>query len=289
MPEHYLKVNNANICYEVDGAGPFIVFVPGGNGDAKLFRRFRDLLVKSFTVVLYDRRGYYRSQFTGPQGHFNQLTTDVDDLYRLMTHLTNEKFVIFGVSAGGSLLMKYIETYPETVLKCFAHEPLLYSETFEGRDKHLQEHRYIQELSKTEGRIPSIDMLCKKYFNALDRYIVMSRQHLEKINNWDYWLKYECEQYPFAKINWNTINAHKDILVLLYGIDSTGFFIAELVADIAKRLDKKALPLPGGHNGFYTHNKAFLTDFIELCKTHSLLPRSSPLEEPFVLLDQSKI
>lgn len=90
MPEYYLQVDNASLCYEIEGTGPFIIIVPGGNGGAKLFERFRNLLVKHFTVVLYDRRGYFRSRLTGPQDYSKRLDTDVDDIYKIMTALTEE-------------------------------------------------------------------------------------------------------------------------------------------------------------------------------------------------------
>jgi hypothetical protein len=67
MPEQYLQVDGAKLCYEVEGSGPYIVFVARANGGHRLFRHSRDLLVKQFTVVLYDRCGYFRSELTGPQ------------------------------------------------------------------------------------------------------------------------------------------------------------------------------------------------------------------------------
>ncbi|GAA5807093.1 hypothetical protein MFLAVUS_000443 [Mucor flavus] len=294
MSEHYLKVNNAEICYEIDGSGPFIVCVPGGNGGAKIFRRFRDLLVKHFTVVLYDRRGYFRSQFTGPLDHANRITTDVDDLYQLMTHLTNEKFIIFGVSASGALLMKYIETYPETISKMFAHEPMLFVDNFKGIDKHLQDHHHLLKVLTTEGKNGSLDILGQKYLNRLDWSILVDGQRHEKFNHWNYWIEHESKQYPFAKLDWDTIKTRKNILVILYGIDSVGFLITELVAGIAKRLDKETFPLPGGHVGFYSHHKAFTTEFIEICKARSLFLKPSPTSEPSpfsdpLLLDRSKL
>ncbi|KAI8094619.1 hypothetical protein BDF21DRAFT_395040 [Thamnidium elegans] len=198
---------------------------------AKLFRRFRDLLIRHFTVVLYDRRGYFRSQFTGPQDHANRITTDVDDLYQLMTHT-------------------------------------------------LQMKSLLSLVSVTEGKNESLEILDKKYLNLLDQDILINRQ--------------KHKRYPFSKLDWDMVNARKDKLVILYGIDSVGFLITELVADIARRLDKETFPFPGRHIGFYTHHKAFYNEFIELCKAHPLLSKSSPIFElsPFLdplLLDQSKL
>lgn len=77
MSEQYLQLEGANIRHEVKGNGPCIVFVAGGDGGYEPFRPFRNFLVKHFTVVLYNRRGYYKSKLTGPQDCSKRIDTDV--------------------------------------------------------------------------------------------------------------------------------------------------------------------------------------------------------------------
>lgn len=63
----YLEVPGARLYYEVRGAGPLILLIPGANGDATGFPPFADQLATDFMVITYDRRGYTRSVLDGAQ------------------------------------------------------------------------------------------------------------------------------------------------------------------------------------------------------------------------------
>ncbi|KAI9253689.1 Alpha/Beta hydrolase protein [Helicostylum pulchrum] len=271
MPEYYLQAYNANLCYEVDGTGPFIVIVAGGNGGAKLFKRFRDLLVKHFTVVLYDRRGFFRSKLTGPQDYSKRLDTDVDDLYKIMSNITKEKFILFGISSSGAILMDYLNKYPETLLKCFVHEPILYMEGLEGREEIRNYHLDIYNLYQNEGRNAAMRMFGSLGFNEVDSNILVERQKNDKENNWDYWFKHEWMQYPFAETDWNAAKSHQDKIVMLYGLNSVGLFTCEPGKAIAQHLGNEYVPFSGGHIGFYTNSQKFSAEFLQFCREHTLL------------------
>ena len=51
---------------EVRGAGPVLLLIPGGNGDAGFYEPFAKALSDDFTVISYARRGLSRSFRTGP-------------------------------------------------------------------------------------------------------------------------------------------------------------------------------------------------------------------------------
>ncbi|KAI9253688.1 Alpha/Beta hydrolase protein [Helicostylum pulchrum] len=208
MPEYYLQVDNTNLCYKVDGTGPFIVIVPGGNGGSRLFKGFRDLLVKHFTVVLYDRRGYFRSNLTDTQDYSKRLETDVGDLHRIMENVTQEKFIIFGISSSGVIVMTYLNKYPENLSKIIVHEPMLYIDTFEGRDELQKFHLETYNTYRTKGKNAAMEEFGNKHFNELDYKFVARKQKDGIVNNWDYWFQYEWREYPFAKIDWKTVKSH---------------------------------------------------------------------------------
>ncbi|KAG2210023.1 hypothetical protein INT47_003459 [Mucor saturninus] len=271
MSEQYLEVNGANLCYEVEGSGPYIVFVAGGNGGHRLFKRIRDLLVKHFTVVLYDRRGYFRSELTGPQDYTKIVDDNVDDLYSLMKHVTNEKFIIFGISASGPIVFKYLVNYPETVSTMFIHEPFWYLQNY-PKTKQVQDFHYLlYRVFHYEDRNASMKLLGKSIFNELDYQILVRNQRNDKTNNWSYWLEHECCEIPFVKLDMDLVNAYKHKLIFLRGEESAGFSISEPGAFIAKILGKDTYPLPGGHIGFYTHSEAFGVDFVNLCQVNSII------------------
>ncbi|KAI7891854.1 Alpha/Beta hydrolase protein [Mucor mucedo] len=267
MSEQYLQVDGANICYEVEGTGPYIVFVPGGNGGHRLFKRIRDLLVKYYTVVLYDRRGYFRSELTGPQDYSKNVETNVEDLHKLMTHITDKTFILFGISASAPSILEYLIAYPETVSKVFIHEPLYFVKSFPETENVQNFHNSVYRILHKEDRNASLKLFGHKYFNALDYHILVRNQRNDKVNNWNHWLEHEFCEDPFINIDLDLVKTHDDKLVFLHGADSRDYFIYEPGAFIAQSLGKETLPCPGGHIGYYTHSEAFAVDFINLLQT----------------------
>jgi pimeloyl-ACP methyl ester carboxylesterase len=94
---------------------------------AVLFKFLRYFLTKRFTVILYDRRGFSRSELTGEQDYTSRIDTDVDDIYQMTKSLTDDKFVIMGSSSGAVLSLRYLVIYPDTLSKAVIHEPPLLS------------------------------------------------------------------------------------------------------------------------------------------------------------------
>src|SRR5262245_27143828 len=77
-----LEVPGARLYYETHGSGPVMLMVPGAAGTADSFRRVTERLAAHYTVVLYDRRGFSRSQLDKPQDYSHRLETDADDVRR---------------------------------------------------------------------------------------------------------------------------------------------------------------------------------------------------------------
>jgi pimeloyl-ACP methyl ester carboxylesterase len=75
-----LKVEGAEICFEVAGKGPYLLCVPGANCDAGIFKPLRALLTDYFTVALCDRRGFSCRRLTGTQPSGKYIDTDVIDI-----------------------------------------------------------------------------------------------------------------------------------------------------------------------------------------------------------------
>ena len=113
----YLPVSDGHeIYYEVSGSpqGTPVIFVhggPGGASDANT-RRFFD--PAAYRIVLFDQRGCGKSR---PHSSLEANTTWhlVADMERLRTHLTIERWVVFGGSWGSTLSLAYAETHPERV------------------------------------------------------------------------------------------------------------------------------------------------------------------------------
>jgi pimeloyl-ACP methyl ester carboxylesterase len=97
-----LPVPGADLYYDTVGGGPLLVMMSGASGTAESFRRAADQLARSYTVAIYDRRGFSRSRLDGPQDFEHRLDNDADDLRQLAEHLSDEPVTIVGVSTGAT-------------------------------------------------------------------------------------------------------------------------------------------------------------------------------------------
>src|SRR5262245_2028500 len=118
-----LEVPGARLYYETHGSGPVMLMVPGATGTADSFKRVTENLVVHYTVVIYDRRGFSRSQLDGPQDYAHRLETDADDVRRLIEHLSDEPATVFGSSSGGIVALEVLTRCPSVVRTVVAHEP----------------------------------------------------------------------------------------------------------------------------------------------------------------------
>jgi hypothetical protein len=60
-----LPVPGARLYYETIGSGPLLVMVPGATGTAEGLRRAAEHLAQSYTLAIYDRRGFHAVTLTG--------------------------------------------------------------------------------------------------------------------------------------------------------------------------------------------------------------------------------
>ncbi|KAG2236364.1 hypothetical protein INT48_008346 [Thamnidium elegans] len=275
MVKQYFQAEGANIAYEVEGTGPCILFVPGGNGDCRIFKKIRNLLTGHFTVVIYDRRGFSYSKIIGPQNYDKLIDTDVEDIYNLMKSITNKQFVLFSNSLGGIIASKYLIRYPETVSKVFLHEPMFDLSSLSRGDIIRKKHEDIYNVYETEDENEGSKAVARYYFNDLDYSFYERNPTEEVIRNRVFYFKYVFFQYLFGKVNMDMVRAYNDKLVLLKGVESVGFFCSEPVNSFAKILRNEVWMVPGGHIGFHTEADMFLNDFMKIYREHTLI-KSKP-------------
>jgi proline iminopeptidase len=113
----FLKVSDLHQVYWEESGNPKgkpVVFLhggPGGGTDPKM-RRFFD--PRRYRIVLFDQRGCGKSL---PHASlFENTTWDlVADMEKLRTHLSIERWLVFGGSWGSTLALAYSQTHPERV------------------------------------------------------------------------------------------------------------------------------------------------------------------------------
>jgi pimeloyl-ACP methyl ester carboxylesterase len=124
--EGRVKVNGAELYYEVRGTGPSVLLVCGLAGDAGYYDALADILAANFAVATYDRRGYSRSP--RPAG-WNQTSIEeqADDAAALLSALGLAPAILFGSSAGGPIALDLTLRHPDKVRGLVLHEPSVYT------------------------------------------------------------------------------------------------------------------------------------------------------------------
>ncbi|MFJ3279888.1 alpha/beta fold hydrolase [Streptomyces halstedii] len=119
-----LEVPGATLYYEVRGAGPVLVLMPGGSADAGLYGPLAEHLADRWTVLTYDPRCYSRSRLAAPVAD-QRVEEHSDDVRRLIDLVCpdGERASVFGSSASAVVALDLLSRYPERLDRVVAHEP----------------------------------------------------------------------------------------------------------------------------------------------------------------------
>jgi pimeloyl-ACP methyl ester carboxylesterase len=133
-----LQVPGAHLYYEIRGAGPVLLLMPGGPADAETFRRIEAPLAAHYTVVTYDPRGLSRSTLDAPIDDARMVETFADDAARLLAACGaagdrgegdgrgangDRKASVFASSGGAVIALELARRQPERLATVICHEP----------------------------------------------------------------------------------------------------------------------------------------------------------------------
>ena len=104
-----LAANGGRIYYDVQGSGPPLILLHGGNLDSGMWDDDVPVFAKTWRVVRMDQRPYGRSGLAA-DGYSN-----VEDLRALLDHLQIAKAHVVGLSLGGRTAIDFVLTYPARV------------------------------------------------------------------------------------------------------------------------------------------------------------------------------
>jgi pimeloyl-ACP methyl ester carboxylesterase len=122
--EMVVPVRGGRLYAERTGAGPELLMISGGGGDAGMYSDVVPLLASDYTVVAYDRRGNSRSRFTEADAAID-VATQADDAIAVLDHSGVDKAYAFGSSSGAIIALDIVARYPQRLLGAVVHEPPL--------------------------------------------------------------------------------------------------------------------------------------------------------------------
>ena len=265
-----LKVPGAGLYYETHGSGSLILMVPGAAGQADPFKRVTEQLAAHYTVVIYDRRGFSRSQLDGPQNYAHRLETEADDVRRLIEHLSDKPATVFGTSSGGIVALEVLTRHPSVVRTLVPFEPPAMRQLSDGQ-KWMNFLFEVYDLYRQRGIEPALEKFRHQTFVESDRQAMAGAPKNEyTLSNANYWFEHELHQYPAVDLDLDALKAHADRIVLMAGRESRGYPTYEVNVELGKKLGLDLIELPGGHVGFLTQPAEFAREFVHaLAQTQS--------------------
>ena len=267
-PQHKIQTNilevpGARLYYETQGSGPVMLMVPGASGTAESFKSVREHLAAHYTVVIYDRRGFSRSQLDGPQDYDHRLATDADDARRLIEHLSDASAIVFGGSSGAMVALEVLTRHPSVVRTLVPHEPPAMRLLPDGQ-KWIDFFFEVYDLYRQSGVEPALKKFRAQAFAESDRQAMARAPKNEyTLANAAHWFEHELRQYPAVDLDLDALKAHADRIVLMAGRESRGHPTYEVNVELGKKLGRDLIELPGGHVGFLTQPAEFAREFLQ--------------------------
>jgi len=261
MTSHTLLVPNGTLYYEVRGSGPPFVLIPGGNGDASVYKPVAlELSRRHFRVVTYDRRGYSRSTNAntdaGTPDQGNRVLTDVDDVARLIRHLSPDApATVFGSSSGAIVALTLLAQHSELVRTLVAHEPPAVTLLPDGSREQMM--AAMEPVYEEFRNARSLEVTCATEGIGTERPGPSCAPA-----NLISWMESEMRQYPWTTIDVELLKEKVDQLLLVGGRDGKNLMPYQPNMVLAKRTGSEVIDLPGGHLGYKTHPKEFAAELL---------------------------
>jgi acetyltransferase/esterase len=257
-----LEVPGARLYYETHGSGPVMLMVPGATGTADSFRRVTEHLAAHYTVVIYDRRGFSRSQLHEPQDYAHRLETDADDVRRLIEHLSDEPATVFGTSSGGIVALEVLTRHPSVVRTLVPFEPPAVRLLRDGQ-KWVDFFFGVYDLYRQSGMEPALKNFREQAFAESDRqHMAAAPKNEHTLANATYWFEHELRQYPSVNLDPDALKAYADRIVPMAGRESRGYPCYDANVELGKKLGRDLIELSGGHIGFLTQPAEFAPEFV---------------------------
>ena len=270
MTEHAtLPVPGATLYHERRGAGPPVLLIPGGNGDALPYAAVGEALADRYTVVAYERRGFARSPLDrplGPGDDERRLAVDVDDAHRLLAHLDGGPAYVFGSSSGALVALELMARHPGDVRLLMPHEPPALTLLPDAEELARGSDR-VYAIYRESGPEAAMAEFTAITFGESGGPGAMrgggppppglAEMGARMRHNIPFWIEHELRQYPRAPIDVAALRPHADRIAPLCGRESRGQYPYRPNTVLAGLLGRTVTELAGGHVGYLTHPEEF--------------------------------
>ncbi|MDQ6693482.1 MAG: alpha/beta hydrolase [Chloroflexota bacterium] len=251
-----VHTEGANIVYDYEGAGPLLLTIAGGGGDAHRYAPLSSFLADAYMVVNYDRRGNARS--TGDSSADLDMAQSARDAAAVIRAMGADKAFVFGNSAGANIGLKLAEDIPEVITGLVAHEPPVMSllpdaEIWQG---------FVQRVHETyanQGTGPAMKLFASSLvgFDAPPQPPPGAGNRIGGGPNMDFFMSREYLPISTYVPDLDAISRNHVSVVMAAGRRSADAYYARTARLLAERLSCRYAEFPGNHMAFINDTEAF--------------------------------
>lgn len=258
----FVTVPGARLYYETSGAGPTLLMIHAGSGEASSWGGVVPIMARHHRVIAYDRRGSSRSTIDGGPKDAPP-AVQADDAHHLLRKLGGGPMNVLGSSAGGIIALDLAARYPDDVRTVVSHEPPVF-ELLPDPTPYRTLAADVYDTYLREGTEPAF----MKFFNGLggppgevetepgvDPNPDPAANARAAANN-EFFIAHEMRAFMGYRPDVAALTATSARVVLGLGVPREDDLVP-VAHTAAERLGKDLVRFPGEHTGYATHPKAF--------------------------------
>jgi pimeloyl-ACP methyl ester carboxylesterase len=262
-----VEAPGARLFYKVNGSGPVLLIIQGGDGDADGTKAIVERLSAHYTVVTYDPRGLSRSVLTAPPSE-PWFERHIDDAHRVLSALSDRPAIVFGTSRGALVALALLARHPGHVHTIVAHEPpasqLLPEEARTRMYRNQMEAEAAFKRAGAGAAMRQFASFSGVDFSGCEPGVEIPAENPTRIANLTFFLTHDAPAIHRYQLNVDALLPFSNRIVPAAGQKSAGRGPHQCAHELAARLSTAPAEFPGGHSGFLTHPSAFAARLHEM-------------------------
>jgi pimeloyl-ACP methyl ester carboxylesterase len=260
-----LEVPGARLHYEVRGAGPGLLIIPGMPADAGFYAVVAGRLADAFTVVAFDPRGMSRSRLDDPPTD-QRVAVHADDARRVLDAVGAGPAHVLGDSISGLVGLELAASSPGHVRTLVAFEPPL-TDLLPDRERWLGFYDELQRTYRDDGLGPALQRFGEAVGLGEDEEAEADGDPDPEVaaslarmgGNMDLWLSHVVRPSFMAYApDLGRLRASGTRVVVVVGDRSgPGQMAYQASHALAERLGTTPVTVPGDHNAITSRPQAF--------------------------------
>ena len=253
--------------FQQRGAGPTILIIPGGPGDADAASAMVPYLEERYRVITFDRRGQARSPIV--DGHAVEgVHTHSEDIHRMLLDITSEPVFIVGSSLGALIGMDLVLRYPEQVRMLVAHEPPSTDLLDDDEQAAAMFDRVEAErIYRSDGVLAALAKFIQftgVRHDGREEGAPRFRPTVATTANAEFFFNFDGPAVRGYQLDVQRLRESAVPVIPAAGSANSKVWLHRCGVGLAKKLGRELVRFPGGHGAFSSHPQGFATKLHEV-------------------------